>query len=193
MNHVYNTRGFVLAHFPHGEYNKRLVILTREFGVIRVTAQAVRKIESKLRTSIQDFAEAEFFLVHGKSGWRLTNTSHVRNLHSALSPRDFQMMARIFSLVTRLIPEEDNASRVFSVIESVLTYVDRRAIDDVHIEPLEILSNLKILSDLGYIPHDAELAPLIAGNVTDEALAEITRHKKEAIKLVNQAIRESHL
>lgn len=193
MNHVYHTRGFVLAHFPHGEYNKRLVILSREFGVIRVTAQAVRKIESKLRTSIQDFSEAEFFLVHGKSGWRLTNTSHVRNLHAEFSERDFQMIARIFSLVMRLIPEEDNASQIFSVIESLLVFLSAQELSDADIELLEILTNLKILSDLGYIPHEAALAPLISGDVTTDSLEQINKHKKSAIKLVNQAIRESHL
>jgi len=193
MNHIYHTKGFVLASFPHGEYNKRLVLLTSDFGVIRVTAQAVRKIESKLRTSIQDYAEADFFLVHGKSGWRLTNTSHVRNLHSALPERDFHMMARIFSLITRLIPEEDNASTICGVIQEFITYVTTATVSDKDMESLEVLANLKILSDLGYIPYHEKLSPLIAGEINSDVLAHIEAHKKEAIKLVNQAIRESHL
>ena len=193
MNHIYNTRGYVLASFPSGEYNKQLVLLTEQFGVIRVTAQAVRKIESKLRTSIQDYSYAEFFLVHGKSGWRLTNTTHIENIHSEIPDKDFLMIARIFSLIMRLIPEEDNASKVFSVIDEVIAFIKENALDAVGRENLEILATTKILADLGYIEHHEEIMASVAGGITQATIAQIGTHKKEAIKIVNQAIRESHL
>ncbi len=193
MNHIYQTRGYVLAHFPSGEYNKQLVILTEQFGVIRVTAQAVRKIESKLRTSIQDYSYAEFFLVHGKGGWRLINTTQTGNLYTEITKESFPMFARIFSLITRLIPEEDNVSRVFSVIDEAVKFVKEHEISSAECEHLEILVDTKILFDLGYIEHHSEIMKSISGEITRDALAHIGSNKREALKIVNQAIRESHL
>ncbi len=193
MNHIYQTCGYVLAHFPSGEYNKQLVILTEQFGVIRVTAQAVRKIESKLRTSIQDYSHAEFFLVHGKGGWRLMNTTHTGNLSTEITKESFLMFARIFSLIMRLIPEEDNASKVFSVIDEAVKFAKENKISPAECEHLEILVDIKILFDLGYVEHHGEIMESVTNEITPATLAQIGSNKREALKIVNQAIRESHL
>ena len=75
MHHIHHTEAFVLGSSPKGEDSKLLRLYTRELGLVYAHAQAVRKLSSKLRFTLQDFSRASVDLVRGKEIWRVTTAT----------------------------------------------------------------------------------------------------------------------
>lgn len=193
MNHVYSTTAFVLKSFPISESNKKLVLLSRDFGVMRVNAQAVRKMESKLRPMIQDYSRAEFSVVRGNQGWRLVNAANSENLRTMLPKEKFSVLAKVFVLIDRFIPEEDGDSAIFVLAENFVDFLMSKIIDGRDLEGFEILTVLKILNLLGYLENKNNLQSVVQMEYSLESIREILKHKSESVRIVNQAIKESHL
>lgn len=193
MNHVYSTTAFVLKSFPISESNKKLVLLSRDFGVMRVNAQAVRKMESKLRPMIQDYSRAEFSVVRGNQGWRLVNAANSENLRTMLPKEKFSVLAKVFVLIDRFIPEEDGDGAIFVLTENFVNFLMSETIDGRDLEGFEILTVLKILNLLGYLENKNNLQSVVQMEYSLESIREILKHKAESVRIVNQAIKESHL
>ena len=75
MHHIYHTEGIILGSRNIGEAGKYYYIFTRDLGMIYASASGVRKMSSKLRYVLQDFAYLKIDLVQGKDFWRVTNPS----------------------------------------------------------------------------------------------------------------------
>jgi len=58
-----------------GEAGRHYFIFTRDLGMVTASAEGVRKISSKLRYVLQDFAYLKIDLVSGRNIFRVTNAS----------------------------------------------------------------------------------------------------------------------
>ena len=185
MHHIHNTKAFVLSSFPFGESGKVLNLLTEEFGVIRVNAPGTRKVESKLRQSIQDFSLTRVALVYGNHGWRLTNAAIITNYSHSLDKSQISIVQKIFALVLKMIPDEDREVNVFDIISDFL-----EKIGDIDLEILEIMTVLRVLHVLGYVGD--EVIEYIEGE--ESAFVEyVGENMKRLVGVINAGIEESHL
>ena len=130
MHHIYHTEGIILGSRDSGEAGKNYYIFTRDLGMITATAQGVRKMSSKLRFILQDFAYLKIDLVQGKSIFRVTSASKTNQLEQLTKNREtFEVFANIARLLKRLLAGVEPNETLFSDL----------------INGLSILENLKVL------------------------------------------------
>ena len=64
--------GMVIKAFDHSEYDKRLIILTKETGKITVFAKGVKRQGSRFMASCEPFSFGNFKLFEGRSAYNLS-------------------------------------------------------------------------------------------------------------------------
>ena len=76
--------GMVISDMPIGDYDKRLVILTKELGKISAFARGARKPNSSFIAGSRPFSFGEFTLYQGKGSFTISTMS-ISNYFNGLS------------------------------------------------------------------------------------------------------------
>ncbi len=199
MHHIYRTEAIILSSRPSGESGKYLTVLSKEYGVLKIEAQAVRKNDSKLRQSIQDFSVVDISFVRGKTGNKLVNASFISNFYYEISNQKIlKSISNIFRLVEKMIVDEEKDDSIFDLFIKInLILKDNLDCTDDFLKALEIISVYRLLSSLGYLSRDGEYNFILSEEL-DEGLVlrmekKLITDKEKIIRLINNAINESHL
>ena len=194
MHHIYHTESFVLSSRPTGEDSKTLVLYTRELGLVHARAQALRKLSSKLRYTLQDFSRAQVDLVRGKEVWRITTASPLDTFREIR--RDIEkggVFARVCSLIARMCAGEDPNAEVYAVLtDMVVMLEDARSASAEALRATELFCVTRILISLGYLNRTL-LPDLSEGTITVPETFSDPVFRKSLLVQINQALAEAQL
>jgi recombinational DNA repair protein (RecF pathway) len=189
MSHeIYTTKGYIISSEGKSESDKNFFILTKDLGLIRATAQGVRKIESKLRYSLQDFSFSEISFVMTKAGWRITSASI---LESSKNVTKDEVKVKTLRLLKKLWGTDEVNENLFNEIRSAFDFIDNE-IEKSEVKSIEALLVLKILSHLGYWGEDKE-DTFAESPFNKESVAKITEKREDIIKALNESLRATQL
>lgn len=193
MHHIYHTEGIILGSKNFGECGKYYSIFTHDLGMIYASAQGVRKICSKLRFVLQDFAYLKIDLVQGKDFWRVTNASKTNKLEQITKQSEtFEVFCNVANLLKRLLAGVECNEALFidlinglSILENSKTKEDLRNIEAIIV--------LRILNNLGYIGGNEMLQNLVKSPFEPNLIFEVSKSRTEVLHQINKALKETHL
>jgi DNA repair protein RecO len=193
MHHIYHTEGIILSSKNFGEAGRYYSILTKDLGMIYAGAQGVRKMSSKLRYILNDFAYIKVDLVQGKDFWRVTSATKTNNLEQITKkPENLAIFANIARLLKRLLPGiEANEALFTDVLNglSVLEKLDKKQ----DLQNTEVIIVLRILNNLGYIGDGDSLENLIKSPFEADLVLESSKHRAKVLSIINKTLKETHL
>ncbi len=168
------------------------VLFTLDFGLIYAKAISVRKVNSKLRFSLQQYFYSSISLVKGKSGFKITSAIFKDNLiKKDLSSVYKKAIANICKTVERLVSGQEKHPELFNILkDGFLKINDSKTEDVVFIEALILLL---VLYHLGYVDMKYFDQRLALG-IFDKEIIEISKQSyNDIIKTVNKGLSESQL
>ncbi len=142
--------GMVLSAMPVGDYDKRLVILTKEIGRISAFAKGARRPNSALLACSQPFAFGEFTLYAGISSYTIM-AAEISNYFGELRD-DFDQLCYgfYFSEFADYITKENNDEKdILKLLYQSLKAIGKNTIDK---QLIRAVFELKIISLNGEAP-----------------------------------------
>ena len=192
MHHIHHTEGIILGSKNFGETGRYYYIFTRDLGMVYASAQGVRKISSKLRFVLQDFAYIKIDLVQGKDFWRVTSASKTNALeYLTKDSRTFAVFSNIANLLKRLLAGIECNEALFVDLLNGLSILEKSEIKDLR--NIEAIIVLRILNNLGYIGGNEILLNFVKSPFEENLIFEFSKSRPQILHQINKAIKETHL
>lgn len=173
---IHTTPALVLSSQPYREADRLYSLLTRELGLIRASAQGVRKEHSKLRGSLEPISLSTVSFVKGKEFWRITSSSVEENISIKLN-KDRKLLgaiSRALALLEKMVQGETPHPELFDALEKLVKEAVKNRVEDTKDFETKLVAT--ILAHLGYL------------NKTD-----LVMPTKELIKAINHGLEASQL
>lgn len=193
MHHIYHTEGIILGSRNYGEAGKYYSIFTRDLGMVYASAQGVRKMSSKLRFVLQDFAYLKIDLVQGKDFWRVTSAGKTNALEQlSKNPGTFEVFSNIANLLKRLLAGIEPNEALFIDLINGLSILEKIEIKE-DLRNIEAIIVLRILNNLGYIGGNEMLQNLVKSPFEENLIFEVSKSRTQVLHQINKALKETHL
>ncbi len=190
MYQKYHTEALVLGSREYGESDRVYALFTRDFGLVRARASAVRSEKSKMRYALQHYARVRVSLVCGKRGWRAAGAAAIDSIDGAR--KGAAVFARVAGLVMRLVVGEERNDFLFDTLVHAREFLTH---GDVGMAPtVELVCVARVLYALGYISTEAlETAIFTHTAYTMEHLTEASAIQDKLLSSINRALSETQL
>ena len=193
MHHIYHTEGIIVESRDFGEAGKYYSIFTRDLGMVRASAQGVRKLSSKLRFILQDFSYVKIDLIRGKDFWRIASASKTNQLEQIIKNKaTLEVFDNISRLLKRLLMGEDPNTPLFYDLINGLSILEKSETEE-DLRNIEVILVLRILNNLGYIQGGLKLDALVKSPFKKELVLEVSKSRREILSQINKALKETQL
>jgi recombinational DNA repair protein (RecF pathway) len=161
--------------------------------MIFASAQGVRKMSSKLRYVLQDFAYLKIDLVQGKDFWRVTNASKTNALEQITKrPETLEVFANIARLLRRLLAGVEPNKALFVDLFNGLSILEKMKTKE-ELQNIEAIIVLRIIHNLGYIGSNEALQNFIKSPFEENLIFEASKNRTTILSEINKALKETHL
>ena len=206
--HIYQTEAWILGGVDVKEDSRYIDIFSRELGLVRGLAQGVRKLKSKLKYGLQDFSRIKISLVKGREVWRIVGLELASNdladgdreigqermSAQKIKKEKLELVARIFSLLKRLVKGEEKDILLFDEVDTAISFLHENSLDQIVLKKIEIVMVYRILHQLGYIPQTSELNFLtLYKSWQKEVISFDDKICSLALRQINNSLSHSHL
>lgn len=193
MERQIKTKGIVLHEMPIGEFDKRLILLTKELGKVVVFVRGARKSRSKMLACAQTFAYGDFILYKGKNSYTVSSSELIEYFHKLrLDIVDMTYGMYLLEFVDHVAHEGiENQELMFLLLFAL------KVMNQKHMETKLVVKifELKAMSLLGFTPwvndciecHKEDVnyfSPTLGGLICDKKL----HHNDDGIKLHESTI-----
>lgn len=190
MYDIIHTDAYVLSEKEDGEASKVFLMFTREFGIVSIHAQSIRKQTSKLKSLLQPYTYVFVDIVVGKKIKRVTSViSHESFSQIFLDKTKKSTYHDTLILLSKLIPRNTHVPEIFTLYHHFIKTL-KIVSSKTDIKKIECVFLWLFLYNLGYISTGDSLVTLesLKGNEHIEP-----QTIKQMAKQINNILNTIHL
>lgn len=163
MSSLINTKALVLHEMQIGDYDKRLILLTKEFGKIIAFAKGAKRPNSKLFAGTQIFSYGDFMLYKGKSNFNINQVMLIEpfhNLRQNIETLTYSLY--ILEFVEFITAENNPEHEIMKLTLKTLKQVEKAQI------PLKLIIKIFELKAMSYIGYSPAIFNCVLCNSTEQ-------------------------
>lgn len=197
-----------------------MYVFTKDLGLVGAHAQNTRHVTSKLRYALDAPSRSHMSLIRGKNMWRIKSAMPDKRYAAIFRTHQekYLLCVRTFSLLKKLLAGEEANPELFDLINNFLEFLEQTKEYEIlpdgqpdefdeffgekgknelaleGLKNLEAILLLRILNLLGYVPVNELTVQFAQGSEwNSEIAAAMGSRRKEAIAIINESLRASHL
>lgn len=146
-----SARGVIIRQRDIGEADRIYTVLTKELGMIEVSAPGVKKTKSKLAGNAQLFGYSDFLLFRGKKLYRLRSAQSVRSFFRLRQDVTKMALASYFcDLLYYFTPALEDAWDYLRLLLNCFAFLEENRKDE---RQLRAIFELRLLRLAGFAPN----------------------------------------
>lgn len=154
------TYAFVLQSAEKGEYDRAYSLLTKDLGVIDAFSKSVRKAGSKLSGHLEppNFCWVE--LIESSRGWQIASALEEKNFREILgSPAALRVVLQAGFLLKEFIPVSNPDETIWNLWGEFVARLREAPPYPTTLQGILAQFLLRLMSELGFCPAPADIAP----------------------------------
>lgn len=168
MGDIAEVTGMVISSMPVGEYDRRIVLITKERGKISAFAKGARRPGSALMGITRPFVFGTFQMYEGRTSYNLKQAFIDNYFENVITDLDSVCYAYYFAEIAEYYARENlDASAMINLLYISLKALENKSIPD---RLVRCIYELKIIEINGECPQVEELALIPAKRINDSTL-----------------------